>query len=87
MYECVLKHNLSITGFRLNLNQHFFDDIFLDYGHPNGHPRKIFVWINEKLLHYNLSRGECSFYHSAAIIKNVCEMILILLFKLGFLEQ
>jgi hypothetical protein len=27
--------------------------------------------------------GECSFYHSTAIIKNGCEIILILLFKLG----
>jgi hypothetical protein len=31
--------------------------------------------------------GECYFYHSDGIIHNVCDIILILLFKFGFLEQ
>jgi hypothetical protein len=43
-----------------DLNRHFFDDIFLKSS-DNGNPRKIFVWINGKLLYYSLSRGNALF--------------------------
>ncbi len=35
----------------------------------------------------DITSGECSFYHSTASINNVCDIILILLFKFGFLDQ
>ena len=63
-----------------DLNRHFFDDIFLKSS-DNGNPRKIFVWINDKLLYYSLSWGNDNFNHNVAIINNVCDIILLLLFK------
>jgi len=65
----------SIPGFCQNLNNQFFYDKCSD----NGNPRKIL------LIYYDLSLGNDIFNHYVVIIKNGCEIILILLFKLGIL--
>ena len=68
-----------ISGFCQILNSQYI----YDKSSENGHPRIIFVWINGKLLHYNISWRNDIFNRSAAIINNVCVIILILFFKLG----
>jgi len=61
----------SIPGFCQNLNSQFIYDKCSD----NGHPRKILMIYDDLFL------GNDIFNHSAAIINNVCDIILILLFK------
>jgi hypothetical protein len=77
-----LSMTKSITVFCLNLNNQLLDDKCSETGHPG----KPFVQINGGLHDYKHSLRDVLFITAPATTK-VFKYILILLFKLGILEQ